>query len=441
MVFNRFRILSILTAALLFTLACSLFTPAPTPPSSVDSLYTAAAQTLNAMSTQAVATQTAGPTVTPTLLLPIASPTPFPTFTPVPPLQTVVVTKCDAAAFVTDVTYPDGSTVGRGQTFTKTWRIKNIGTCTWTTDYDLVFVSGENFGAKNAVSLPVSVGPGRSVDVSIPLTAPNKEGRYRGEWKLRNASGVLFGFGSSGEATIYVDVKVGGYVVTGYDFATNLCDAVWRTKDKELPCPGTQGSPDGFAVRLDAPQMEDGKVRGIGLLTHPQMVNNGYITGKYSAITIQSGDRFQALIGCLNKANDCNMIFKLEYQIGKDPLQPLGQWNEVYEGKYYPIDIDLSFLNGQKVKFVLTILANGSSHEDYGLWVTPRIARLSAQPPTSTPTATLSPTVTATPTQTLTPTVTFTPTLTPTVPASPTPTATDTPTDTPTATPTNTSVP
>ncbi|MEP0804919.1 MAG: hypothetical protein HRF47_05490, partial [Chloroflexota bacterium] len=396
MFLNRFRIISILTAALAATLACSLLTPSATPPaSSIDSLYTAAAETLNAMSTQAVITQTAAPSPTPTLLLPAASATPFPTFTAVPPLQTIVVTRCDAAAFVADVTYPDGSTVGRGQTFTKTWRIKNVGTCTWTTGYELVFVSGEKFGAKNAIALPASVGPGRSVDISVQLTAPNQEGRYRGEWKLRNASGVQFGFGSSGEATLYVDVKVGGYTVTGYDFAASLCDAVWRTKDKELPCPGTQGSQDGFALRLDAPQMEDGKVRGIGLLTHPQMVNNGYITGKYSAIAIQSGDRFQALIGCLYKANDCNMIFKLEYQIGKDPVKLLGQWNEVYEGQYYPIDIDLSFLNGQKVKFILTILANGSSHEDYGLWVTPRIARLSAQPPTATPTATLSPTVTA----------------------------------------------
>jgi hypothetical protein len=441
MFFPRFRILSALTAALAVTLACSLFTPATPPGTAPDFLYTAAAETLNAMSTQGVATQTVAPSPTPTLLLPIKSPTPFPTFTPVPPLQTitvttVTVTRCDAAAFVTDVTYPDGSLVGRGQTFTKTWRIKNIGTCTWTSGYELVFVSGERFGAKNAVALPANIPPGKSVDISLQLTAPNQDGRFRGDWKLRNASGIQFGFGSTGEAPIYVDVKVTGYTVTGYDFATNLCDAVWRTKDKQLPCPGTQGSSDGFALKLDAPKMEDGKVRGIGLLTHPQMVNNGYISGKYAAIPIQTGDRFQALIGCLHKANDCNMTFKLEYQIGKGPLQPLGQWNEVYEGKYYPIDIDLSFLNGQKVKFILTILANGSSHEDYGLWVTPRIARLSAQPPTATPTITA--TFTKTPTATATATFTVTPTATATFTATPTATATATFTETPTATATAT---
>jgi len=395
------------------TLACSLFIPdAPQPEATLNSLYTAAAETLSVMSTQGAATQP-GNSPTPTISIPTNSPTAFATYTPVPPLQTVA--KCDAAEFVADVTYPDGSLIGRGNSFTKTWRIKNTGTCTWTTGYDLVFVSGEKLGGKNTVALPASVGPGRSVDVSVQFTAPNQEGRYRGYWKLRNASDVQFGFGATGEATIFVDVNVSGYTVTGYDLASNLCDARWQNSDIELPCPGNEGAGRGFAVMMNAPKMEDGTVRGIGLLTHPQMVDNGMISGKYSAINIHTGDHFQALIGCLYKANDCDMTFKLEYQIGSDPLKPLGQWREIYEGGYYPIDIDLSFLNGQKVKFILTILANGSSHEDYGLWVNPRITRQSAQPPTATPTPTLSPTPTVTPSPTLTATP-VTPSATATVP-------------------------
>ncbi len=97
------------------------------------------------------------------------------------------------------------------------------------------------------------------------------------------------------------------------------------------------------------------------------------------------------------------MIYKLQYQIGKGAIQTLGQWNEVYEGQYYVINIDLSSLNGQKVKFILTVLANGSPHEDYAIWIAPRITRLSAQPPTATFTASPSPTATATATRTATP--------------------------------------
>jgi hypothetical protein len=426
MSFSRFKIVLLLSFTLAFSLACGLFTPAtPQPEATLNSLYTAAAETLNVMSTQGAATQSML-SATPTLSISVNSPTAFATYTPVPPLQTV--TKCDAAAFITDVTYPDGSLVGRGNTFKKTWRVKNVGTCTWTTSYDMVFIGGEKFGAKNTVALPTSVGPGKTVDLSIQLTAPTKDGRYQGFWKLSNASGTLFGFGTSGDANIYVDVKVSGYTVTGYDLAANLCDATWRNGNKTLPCPGVDGSSEGFAITMAAPQMEDGKVRGVGLLTHPQMVNNGVIIGKYPAVNIQSGDHFKALVGCLNKADDCNMIFKLEYQIGSDPLKSLGQWNEIYEGEYYPIDIDLSFLKGQKVKFILTTLANGSSHEDYGLWVNPQITRQSAQPPTAIVTSTPSPTTTATATPTLSPTATATATSTFT--ATPTSTATETPTGT-----------
>ena len=419
MFITRYRYLFMLTLALGLMLACGPFTVAtPQPAATLNSLYTAAAETLSVMSTQA-GDVIPEHTITPTLSLFAISPTPFPTFTAVPPLQTV--TKCDAAAFVTDVTYPDGSIVGRGNTFTKIWRIKNAGTCTWTTSYDLVYVGGEKFEAKNAVSLPISVGPGKTVDLSIQLTAPNKNGDYTGYWKLRNASGIQFGFGTTGESSIYVNVNVSGYTVTDYDLAANICDATWKNAEKTLPCPGTEGSADGFAYALISPKMEDGNSRGDGLVTHPQMVNNGIITGKYPKITVQSGDHFKALIGCLHKANDCNMTFKLEYQLGSNTPITLGQWHEIYEGEYYPIDIDLSFLNGQNVKFILTIMSNGSSHEDYGLWVAPRITRQSSQPFTSTPSPTLSPTATATPTLTFTP--------------SPTATATETPTETPTTVP------
>lgn len=394
----------LLSLAITVNLACGLFTVAtPQPEATLNSLYTAAAETLSFMSTKGAVAEA---TATPTLSIPTNSPTAFATYTPVPPLQTI--TRCDAAAFVTDITYPDGSIIARGNTFTKTWRVKNTGTCTWTTDYDLVFMSGEKFGAKSAVALPTSISPGKTVDLSIQLIAPNQDGRYKGYWQLRNPSGIQFGFGSLGEAGIYVDVNVSGYTVTGYDLAVNVCEATWRNGNKELPCPGVNDSSDGFALMLNSPKMEDGNTRGNGLLTHPEKVKNGIITGKYSAVNIQAGDHFKSLIGCLHTANDCNMIFKLEYQIGKEQVKPLGQWHEIYEGEYYPIDIDLSFLNGQKVKFILTIMSNGSSHEDHGLWVNPRITRQSDKPATATWTPSLTPTNTATPTSTSTATPTET---------------------------------
>jgi hypothetical protein len=199
-----------------------------------------------------------------------------------------------------------------------------------------------------------------------------------------------------------VDVRVTGYVVGAFDFLASACEATWTNSSGDtLPCPGTQGDDNGFVVVLNSPKLEDGKSIGNALLTYPERGSNSWISGKYPNFTVQSGDRFQAYIGCQDKANDCDMIYRLQYQIGNGDVKNLGQWREVYEGQYYPVNIDLSFLNGERVKFIFTVLSNGTSHEDFALWITPRITRQSSQPPTATPTATATATATATPTSTV----------------------------------------
>jgi hypothetical protein len=222
-----------------------------------------------------------------------------------------------------------------------------------------------------------------------------------------------------------VDIKVAGYNVAAYDFIASHCEADWDNGSKEIPaCPGNEGGKRGFVLALNSPKMEDGKSIGNGLLTHPEQTDDGYITGKYPSFTVQNGDRFQTTIGCMEKANDCDVNYRLQYQIGNGSIRTLGQWREVYEGGSYAITVDLSSLSGEKVKFILTVHANGSSHEDYAIWINPRITRLSTNPPTATFTATKpAPSATATATN-LPATATWTATATNTPTATATPTAT-----------------
>lgn len=160
-------------------------------------------QTVQAM-TQNAPTQTPIP----------ATETPLPsTSTPVPPTNTplptpTAVSYCDWVVFVKDVTIPDGTKLSPGDVFTKTWRLKNRGACTWTPDYMLVFVRGERMGETTAVRLPGYVAPGQTVDVSVTLNAPAVRGRYVGYWMLRNPSGVLFGYGDKANQSFYVDIRV-----------------------------------------------------------------------------------------------------------------------------------------------------------------------------------------------------------------------------------------
>jgi len=331
-----------------------------------------------------------GPLVTPvpaTVGPTAAAPTPTP----------ATGTGCDLASFVTDVTIPDGTTLAPGASFTKTWRLKNVGTCTWTNAYSLVFVSGEKMGALDPVGLPQVVAPGQTVDLSVNLVAPILPGTYRGYWELKNAAGMLFGIGAAGDKPFWVQINVAGTPTAGtvFDFVGNVCAAQWSSSAGLLPCPGADGDARGFVYTLPSPKLENGITdTQPGLLTSPQNVFAGYIQGSYPAFAVQSGDRFQAKLGCEFGALDCFVVFRLDYQIGAGPVQTFWTVGERYEGLYYSADIDLSALAGQNVKFILTVLANGNSTGDRALWGAPRIVRTGSA---STSLPTLPPPATATP--------------------------------------------
>lgn len=404
---RRIRMLIVPVILFITSLACNLPSTVNSTPaaiSTLNALYTQAAQTVQAASTPAGGTT------------PLPSPTnPFPAYpsaTSMPVINTPApVILCDAAAFVKDVTAPDGTSFGRGVNFTKTWRIQNVGICSWTPSYALVFISGNGLGAPTAVSLTGSVNPGDTVDVSVNMTAPTTDGHYIGYWKLRNASSVLFGIGAQASGAFWVDINVNGPVYAAYDFTSNYCDATWDNNNISLPCPGSQGDSNGYVNRLDHPVMESGKAEDkAGLLTVPRNAKNGLIRGTYPAFNVQNGDRFSALVNCQYQAYSCDVLFRLDYQIGNGAIHTLGQWHEIYDGLFYPVNVDLSSLAGQNVKFMLVVTANGSPNQDYALWVGPQIIRPGTPPSTSTPTAT--PTLTPTATFTLTPTLTSTPTAT-----------------------------
>jgi len=143
------------------------------------------------------------PASTATLLTLVAN-TPIPSNTSIPantPLP------CNMAAFVKDVTVPDDTVFGPGATFKKTWRLKNVGTCRWTSGYDLIFASGDDMsGAAEILLTSGTIKPGQSLDVSVDLKAPSAEGTYRGDWRLRDAEGDVFGLTSGG--SFWVQIKV-----------------------------------------------------------------------------------------------------------------------------------------------------------------------------------------------------------------------------------------
>lgn len=180
-----------------------------TPAPQGDSMGTAAAETVAAELTQAAAATVPAPaTNTPQPAAP--TDTPAATEVPATPSPTAGAVGCtDKAQFVSDVTVPDNTNIKAGDGFVKTWRLKNVGTCTWTTEYALVFSSGNAMGGPAAVTLASSVPPNSTVDLSVNLVAPASNGTFKGLWMLRNANNVLFGIGANADSAFWVQIVVG----------------------------------------------------------------------------------------------------------------------------------------------------------------------------------------------------------------------------------------
>ena len=142
------------------------------------------------------------PLLTPTLLPGVPSATAFTISTPAGTQSAA----CDNAVGVTDVTYPDGSEVTAGAPFVKTWRVKNLGPCTWDQDYRLIFGWGgtdTNWNTTAPSYFTEIVLPGETIDISVTLTAPTEAGNYAAAFRLQNDKGYNFG----PEQTVLVTVK------------------------------------------------------------------------------------------------------------------------------------------------------------------------------------------------------------------------------------------
>ena len=298
---------------------------------------------------------------------------------------------CDAAQFVADVTVPDGSAYSPNAAFTKTWRLRNVGSCTWTSNYKLVFVSGAQMGGPGEMALGNTVAPNMALDLSVNLTAPVPPGTYRGYWQLKNASGVAFGIGATADKPFWVDIMTRpGSAVTpvpvgeSYNFATQGSQAQsWMSGAGLLSFQGADGDARGFAQKLDSVVPETGTTINLPtLLTVPQNKTDGYIQGLYPSLAVQNGDHFQATIGCQYGATACYVTYRLDARTSTG-TRTLWTFKEKYEGLMYNVDVDLSSLAGRNVEFFLLVLASGPATGDRALWVNPRIEKAFVPPPPS----------------------------------------------------------
>lgn len=115
-----------------------------------------------------------------------------PTLMPDHPTPTALPTQdsCTiAGTLLADLSIPAGTELKPGQSFTKSWRVHNNGSCDWV-DYKLVYISGSRMGG-NSPSKLRAVKAGDVIDIAIELYAPNYPGEYSGLWKIQDDRGSL----------------------------------------------------------------------------------------------------------------------------------------------------------------------------------------------------------------------------------------------------------
>jgi hypothetical protein len=230
---------------------------------------TQAYQTVEARLTQA-ANQTPSSTPTPTdagAATPTAtsvasSPVSTATTQPSATVQTQSCNQASAGSPI-DVTIPDDTKMQPGQSFTKTWRLQNTGTCTWSKAYSVALFSGEAMSAPASVPLPKDVPPGQSVDVSVDMIAPQPSGTYQGNWKLRDASNNWFGIGPNGGSPFWVRIVVGEATpgtptVTTTGTVTSVTPTLTQTSGPAAQASGNARLLPNDTLNLDTNQLNPG---------------------------------------------------------------------------------------------------------------------------------------------------------------------------------------
>lgn len=171
-------------------------TETPVPPTADSSLI----PTLGNLPTLSSADMTAMPSGQGTV---VAPPPEMPNQAP----TSADVAECKLRANLEYENIPDGTQMPLGKEFTKTWRLKNSGTCDWPAGTELMFQGGELMGAgTRIVLLTQALYPNQYVEAVVDFKTPTHPGKYRGNWMLVTPQGHIFGTGDNGKGMWWVEI-------------------------------------------------------------------------------------------------------------------------------------------------------------------------------------------------------------------------------------------
>jgi len=351
------------------------------PPGKPGAVYTAAAETASVYNFPSAAPGTleSGAAETPEPISSLATPVPGPSGE-----FAEEDSSCDRVKFIKDVTIPDDFELRPGEEFTKTWRLENAGSCTWSIGYVLVFEKGDSLGAPATVLLTNQpVLPGETIDVSVDFQAPQEIGSYQGYWKIRNVKGETFGLGEFGQPFwVKINVVKGGG--TMFDFNARAAEGAWgsgsipvnyeevgesivyfdRNTSDENPFAG---------LKIDQP-LEGGRQSGTLLLVRPRPEEGSYLVGRFPDYTVNAADLMFGRVGLITRSNgscgagELDFLIRLMIKDEPETLTTLWEGKQTCDGRMESFEIDLNAYQGETVLIHLTVISRNNSSDNYGVW-------------------------------------------------------------------------
>jgi hypothetical protein len=246
---KRYKFLLITLIAAVLLAGCGDATPTASAEDAMVGVYTAVALTFNAQAGSPTAQSTSTPASAPTTTFPYSTPTLFSLATATLASSYSAAGTCYSAAYVSDVTYTDGTEIAPGESFVKTWELKNTGTCAWDEDFLLTFYSGDDMDGEDT-EIGTYISSGDTVDVSVILISPDDDGTYTGYWMLADTSGNVFG------ERFYVQIAVSSDLSTSTPTATSTSEATSTSTPTSVPTDTITPFPTETPVPTETPTTE-----------------------------------------------------------------------------------------------------------------------------------------------------------------------------------------
>ena len=386
--FNR-RIFFLIIILVIILGACNLPDESPGLEGKPGALYTEAAMTVSVQLTAAgidlspntqlseTPAPDGAPATVPTTTFVVPSFTPEGALDPTPEV-------CDQVKFIKDVTIPDEMDIAPGESFTKTWRLQNAGSCPWGIGYLLYFESGDIMGGPSSKDLTSeTIQPGKNLDISVDLVAPGETGTYQGFWKLRNVRGEGFGVGEYSKA-FWVKINVVEGAGMMMDFNVRADESAWGSGSVPVDYVDLGGDiltfdhpgdpEDPYVALLDQQFLEGGRISGILLAAYPPRGAGKYIIGRFPNYKVNGGDLLFGRVGLSTNANGVcgngDVTFRINLMVGGDPatLVALWDWSEICDDQMKSFEIDLDDFKGEEAQIFLVVIANTDSAANFAVW-------------------------------------------------------------------------